>query len=305
MEKRTLLQSFAINNLGELVSVREVERGRACNCCCPGCGEVVIARQGEVRTWHFAHESGADCEGGAESALHLAAKQIIEREAIVMAPAVEATAHRTLPDGRWGSGTASLPASHLSLRSVQLEAPLGAIRPDVLAHSDVGPLIVEIAVTHPVDQQKASLLEQTGIAAMEIELIPDLFQEWTWESLKEAVINDPLNRHWIYHPEMAGLAREAEGKALTAAEAAPLPQQAMSKRTRLSVNGVPTYLSEYPWGFSVWYPYNDQTYAIVKTLAARFGGRWKSKYRNWAFPPGVREAVEAELRALGPVDRRA
>jgi hypothetical protein len=305
MEKRTLLQSFAINNLGELVSVRQVERGKACNCCCPGCGEVVIARQGEVRTWHFAHESGADCEGGAESALHLAAKQIILREAIVMTPAVEATAHRTLPDGRRGSGAAFLAAAHHNLRGVQLEAPVGVIRPDVLAYTDAGSLIVEIAVTHPVDQEKATLLEQTGIAAMEIELIPDLFQEWTWESLKEAVINDPLNRHWLYHPEMARLAREAEGKALAAAEAAPLTQQAMSKRSRLSVKGVPTYLSEYPWGFSVWYPYNDQTYAVVKTIAARFGGRWKPKYRNWAFPPGVREAVEAELRALGAVDCRS
>lgn len=34
---------------------------------------------GDVRVWHFAHAIGADCEGGAESALHLAAKAAIER----------------------------------------------------------------------------------------------------------------------------------------------------------------------------------------------------------------------------------
>ena len=295
MKKHTLLQSFAINNIGELVSVREVARGKACACCCPGCGEVLIARQGEVRAWHFAHESGAECGGAAESALHLAAKHIILREAIVMTPAMEISAHRTLPDGRRGSGMACLPAALHDLHGVQLEASVGAVRPDVYAYTDDGQLIVEIAVTHPVDLEKSALLEQTGIAAMEIKLIPDLFQEWTWESLKDSVVNDPRNRHWIFYPEKAHLTREAEEAALAAAEAEPPVRQTMQKQTRLHLNGVPTYLSDYPWGFSVWYPYNDRTYAVVKSVAARFGGRWKPKYRNWAFPPGVREAVEAEL----------
>jgi len=78
--------------------------------------------------------------------------------------------------------------------------------------------------------------------------------------------------------------------------------QTMPIHTRLHLKGTPTYLSDYPCGFSIWYPSNDQTYAVVRRIAAQFSGRWKSKYRNWAFPPGVREAVEAELRSFGATD---
>ena len=302
MEKRTLLQSFAINNLGEIVSVREVERGKACNCCCPGCGEVVIARQGEVRAWHFAHESGSDCEGGAEGALHRAAKQIILRESVVMTPLFDMQVVRTLPDGRRGSGAARLPAALQKLTDVQLETPLGPIKPDVLAHTDGGPLIIEIAVTNPVKPEKTAQIEQIGIPAMEIRLLPRLFQEWTWESLKEVVIRDLVYRHWIYHPAMERLMCEAEENALAEARGKPPAADLKPKKTRLRLNGVPTILSEYNWGFCVWYPYNDRLYAIMKKVAVQFGGRWRPKYKNWAFPPGVREAVEAELRALANVE---
>ena len=76
MEAGSLLQSFAIAKDGRIVSVDEVERGQACGCTCPCCKRPLIARQGDVRGWHFAHATGADCDGGAESALEPIAKPI-------------------------------------------------------------------------------------------------------------------------------------------------------------------------------------------------------------------------------------
>ncbi|MCK7461038.1 MAG: hypothetical protein MZU84_02695 [Sphingobacterium sp.] len=102
MENMNLLQSFGIDQNGHLVSVDEVARGKACDCCCPACGEVLIARQGEVRTWHFAHASGNDCDGGAESALHKAAKQLIIRDSAILVPALEARESHQLDDNRCG-----------------------------------------------------------------------------------------------------------------------------------------------------------------------------------------------------------
>jgi len=55
MERTKLHQSFALNNCGDLVSIRDVDNGKACGCHCPGCGEHLIARQGQINTWHFAH----------------------------------------------------------------------------------------------------------------------------------------------------------------------------------------------------------------------------------------------------------
>jgi hypothetical protein len=77
METRSLLQCFAVDKNGRVRAVEEVARGLACDCVCPTCGEAVVAKQGEIRGWHFAHVSGAECVGAAESALHQAAKQTL------------------------------------------------------------------------------------------------------------------------------------------------------------------------------------------------------------------------------------
>lgn len=74
MNHNSLLQSFAVNKDGLTVSVDEVSRGLACECFCPACNEAVIARQGSIRSWHFAHTSGFECSEAAETALHKAAK---------------------------------------------------------------------------------------------------------------------------------------------------------------------------------------------------------------------------------------
>ncbi|MBD1389457.1 hypothetical protein IC617_08460 [Neiella sp. HB171785] len=41
---------------GQLVDVNDVPRGRNCGCICPSCGQGLLARQGEWKAWHFAHE---------------------------------------------------------------------------------------------------------------------------------------------------------------------------------------------------------------------------------------------------------
>ena len=59
----------------------EVVRGMGCECVCPDprCGHPLVARQGDVKVWHFAHASdrrGLPCSGG-ESGLHKYAKQVL------------------------------------------------------------------------------------------------------------------------------------------------------------------------------------------------------------------------------------
>ena len=34
---------------------------------CPGCGSPLILKQGEINDWHFAHESGSECEAFTEN----------------------------------------------------------------------------------------------------------------------------------------------------------------------------------------------------------------------------------------------
>ena len=62
--------SYAFDESGTLVNVREASRN--CSYYCPCCGEIMIPHMGEIRRWHFTHKSGAKCNY--ETYLHKIAK---------------------------------------------------------------------------------------------------------------------------------------------------------------------------------------------------------------------------------------
>ena len=168
MERKSLLQSFAIDKDGRVRAVSEVARGLACECRCPACSEAVVARQGEVRGWHFAHVSGAECVAAGESALHLAAKQLLMDTRGFTVPEMRATFDTRLPSGQVSRGLAVEPGGWIDFDSVQKEVEYGGLRPDLLSTTGGRLLMVEIAVTHFVGPEKIDQIETLGVAALEI-----------------------------------------------------------------------------------------------------------------------------------------
>lgn len=77
---KTRLLTHAIDADGKLVYVDDVPNGNKCGCFCPACKEPLMAKKGEKRRHHFAHQSETECEHAYESMLHLLAKEKI-REA--------------------------------------------------------------------------------------------------------------------------------------------------------------------------------------------------------------------------------
>jgi hypothetical protein len=77
MSNSEIKLSFGVNAANRVVHINDVERGRACDCTCPGCGVPLTAVKGRVRQHHFRHAVELDCEGAAESAIHRAAKQML------------------------------------------------------------------------------------------------------------------------------------------------------------------------------------------------------------------------------------
>ena len=72
---------YALNEQGRLVSIKQayLERNDSHTYHCLGCGAGMIARLGEVRTWHFAHRADeAHC--GTETYLHKLAKRLIKEK---------------------------------------------------------------------------------------------------------------------------------------------------------------------------------------------------------------------------------
>ncbi|NVZ10568.1 hypothetical protein HW932_14985 [Allochromatium humboldtianum] len=301
MENMNLLQSFGIDQNGHLVSVDEVARGKACDCCCPACGEVLIARQGEVRTWHFAHASGNDCDGGAESALHKAAKQLIIRDSAILVPALEARESHQLDDGRCGEAALARPAEVWQLTDPREEVPVGDYRIDVMGTHEARPVFIEVAVTHRVDPLKRNALSSFGIHAFEIQLDPSRHESWSWAVLRADVLERSDNRHWLFHPDLERLRDQARCEAVAKAYEQSAPQPNGGERLRYRLFGTPIHLVDRGWGLCLWSSFNDQVNAIIKAIAKSLGGRYQPRYRNWVFPVGVKSALISQLKGVGAV----
>ncbi|PHV10022.1 competence protein CoiA family protein [Chitinimonas sp. BJB300] len=169
-----------------------------------------MARQGQVRTWHFAHAQETDCENAAESALHKAAKECIRRAMKLWVPAISVTETARLEDGRTASATITLEANENVFDEVVLEAAVGDIRPDVTAHQKPGQLFIEIAVNHFVDEEKRAKLLAIGVPTIEIALDLIRHEAWDWDKLGELVIQSLENKQWLVFPDLAEIRAEAK-----------------------------------------------------------------------------------------------
>lgn len=85
-----LLSIFAgIDAGGEMRFVGDVPRGAACGCRCVSCGAPLVARRGEVRHWHFAHEASQerpDCYAGAVNLLRRLAVERLREHGVPPLP---------------------------------------------------------------------------------------------------------------------------------------------------------------------------------------------------------------------------
>lgn len=60
---------FALDPAGNWRDVSEVERGLACKCVCPECAGRVVAKKGEIRAHHFAHDDLRECRHALEASI--------------------------------------------------------------------------------------------------------------------------------------------------------------------------------------------------------------------------------------------
>lgn len=231
---------------GRLIHVSEAENGLDCACICTACKSRVVARQGDVNVWHFAHATNHECVNAQETALHLAAKQLLAELGQIGLP--------PLYGRHQGISELAEPERSVPLTDISLEhRGFAGIVPDVYAVAPDGPLIIEIHVSHAVDEIKAERIAQHGVAAIEISLdrAPD---SWRDPVRFRAEVLARATRSWLFHPRQAALnqalaerleaeearrqaSRKAEEEAAQAAEAARLEaltaeQRAAEERRR-------------------------------------------------------------------------
>lgn len=118
----------ALDNSGAVRFVGEVENGAACACVCPTCGAPVLAKQGELNSWHFAHQPGQErpeCEPGSINLLRrLAVERLVEQPYLTL----PSGAARVMVDARFPSlnQTVDLHFGPATVQQWHLQAPRGS-----------------------------------------------------------------------------------------------------------------------------------------------------------------------------------
>lgn len=227
---------------GALVEASSVANGKQCQCVCPGCGRPLIAYNSGVsrRAPHFGHQPGQECPKAVESALHLAAKEVLLREKRMQAPALRVNIDGIVV----GSGAfhfQKVIEEPVQARYGWVEAEVGLviappsapvpvqpdifgddhpseepdsklIRADIRAHRRYDTDWIEIRVTHAVDASKQLLLQQAGLRAIEVDLRRFLRQPVSLEDIRRAIVDDASGKVWLSHPGVPAALLEVEAQ---------------------------------------------------------------------------------------------
>lgn len=92
----TLIPFGQDKTTGRLVDVSDVSQGAGCNCICPSCNIPLIAKQGLVKEWHFAHTSSHEkdddyslCRYSYFASLRMMIRQLLTEERKIYLPSYQ------------------------------------------------------------------------------------------------------------------------------------------------------------------------------------------------------------------------
>lgn len=172
----------------KLLYIDDVPNGAKCGCFCPCCGEPLNAHNGNIpgkgHPQHsFYHNPDSDCKGYYETTLHELGKEIISEEKSVMLPK---------------NGILSPELLLFSNVEVEKFDNKTGKKPDCSCTTKDGWVLwVEIFVTHPVPEDKVTVIKQNNINCLEIDISKQPLDK---EKVKEFIINSVENRHFINYP---------------------------------------------------------------------------------------------------------
>ena len=198
----------------------DLERGKACNCICPVCRKQLVAKLGSHNQWHFAHD-GAECNlvAAQQTALHMLAKEIIESSKKLLFPGISIKKDDYCDDIEDYRVQAKIPpsigyrkSSVVNCDSVSLEKKISSIVPDIIVTAKGRKCLIEVAVTHFVDEEKEQKIKEIGLPLFEIDLSNLYNSEFSREELAEEVLFNPSNRTWIFNPRYDDAERWAKEK---------------------------------------------------------------------------------------------
>ena len=203
---------------GRVVKVTDVDNGLGCECVCLDCRLPLIAVNNKENSYrpHFRHYSIKDakkiapCKASEETAIHYWAKDIIEKMKCIILPAYVV---RVVKHNDRGIRTYTIKEKrHFTFSSIENENTVstsqgaGAIQPDLIAYSksesENRRLFIEVAVSHPSNDEKIEYLKKHNVSAIEIDLsmFPRTAREEDLEKyLTQGRYLEANGTKWLYH----------------------------------------------------------------------------------------------------------
>lgn len=145
-----------------------------------------------------------------ESVLHWHIKNELEAAENLRVPKFKDHVSLRLPNGDTEYLEYGFEESTLRLSNVRLEKSQDGFIPDVMclaqqlgSSEEAFPLLIEVAVTHRVDDVKLRKIQAAGIACLELDI--RLLRQggrMRSETLRNLLLNDPETKRWLHRPTM-------------------------------------------------------------------------------------------------------
>lgn len=201
---------YGVKN-GKIINIMDLStesKGLQCECVCPGCGGPLIARKGAKKKHHFAHYSQpCNLVAAQQTALHMLAKEIIEEEKAFLFPGYSVSRE----DVEWKP--ADQPYNYhqepelqyrepyrAKCESVTLERKVSDFVPDIIVSIRGKICLIEIAVTHFIDEEKQKKIEAVGLPMVEVDLSSLHRQSLSREIIRDVLVNQTDGKTWVYNP---------------------------------------------------------------------------------------------------------
>ena len=201
---------YGVKN-GKIVNISDLPEGKKglqCECVCPGCGGRLVARKGAKKRHHFAHyNEPCNLVTAQQTALHMLAKEVLEEERTFMFPGFYVSRNEV----NWEPDHESYDyyqVPELQYRgpyrarceSVTLEKRVSDFVPDIIVNVRGKVCLIEIAVTHFVDEEKQKKIEAVGLPMVEVDLSSHHGQSLSRDVIRDVMVNQIDGKTWVYNP---------------------------------------------------------------------------------------------------------
>jgi len=180
---------------GELLSVKDVARGRACSCICSSCSTKLVARKGEIKKHHFAHEINKECLYGSEISVYRAFYELLRKSEHFFLPDAILSFHSYKKDEIVNRGNL------IALTDVAFHNDLINYPPELLCYCGSNCFQIILNIEGYYNESDCRELKEYGkqrnipIVSVAIDKLDDLSDF----SKLQPYIDTPAHKVWIYN----------------------------------------------------------------------------------------------------------